>query len=319
MELIREAGFQTTMERVVEPGLAALREEIDMPLAEGGAMHVEVYAPQGAKRAVVILHGYTESGEKFREMAWYFVQAGYCVFVPDHRGHGRSVRAVEDFSITHVDRFGDYVRDLEALMDGVVLPRCGGLPLCLYAHSMGGAIGAMMLMAHPQMFARAVLTAPMIAPSGAPFPGWAARMIAGVMCALGKGNERAFVGRPFDPEKETFERSFATSRARFDYYQSKRVRMQHPQNCSPSYAWVREAFGVTDVLLNREQTAKIQTPLLLCQARQDTVVLLPPQEEFVRQVRGAKLLAFNAKHEIYGSADDVMEPYVEAVLDFLGE
>ena len=33
MELIREAGFQTTMERVVEPGLAALREEIDMPLA----------------------------------------------------------------------------------------------------------------------------------------------------------------------------------------------------------------------------------------------------------------------------------------------
>ena len=57
MELIREAGFQTTMERVVEPGLAALREEIDMPLAEGGAMHVEVYAPQGAKRAVVILHG----------------------------------------------------------------------------------------------------------------------------------------------------------------------------------------------------------------------------------------------------------------------
>ena len=122
-----------------------------------------------ATRAVVVLHGYTESGEKFREMTWYFLQSGFSVYAIDHRGHGRSARAVDETWLTHIDHFSDYVRDLEAFMDRVVLPRAQNLPLCLYAHSMGGAVGSMMLQRHPKMFARAVLTAPMIAPSSAPF------------------------------------------------------------------------------------------------------------------------------------------------------
>ena len=103
--------------------------------------------------------------------------------------------------LTHVDHFSDYVRDLEAFMDRVVLPRAKNLPLCLYAHSMGGAVGSMMLQRHPKMFARAVLTAPMIAPSSAPFPSWAGAAIARFMCAIGKTREMAFIGKPFDPPK----------------------------------------------------------------------------------------------------------------------
>ena len=102
--------------------------------------------------------------------------------------------------LTHVDHFSDYVRDLEAFMDRVVLPRAKNLPLCLYAHSMGGAVGSMMLQRHPKMFARAVLTAPMIAPSSAPFPSWAGAAIARFMCAIGKTREMAFIGKPFDPK-----------------------------------------------------------------------------------------------------------------------
>ena len=68
----------------------------------------------------MILHGYTESAEKYREMMWYFLQGGYSVFAMDLRGHGRSVREVEDTSITHVDRFSDYLRDLEEFMQKVV-------------------------------------------------------------------------------------------------------------------------------------------------------------------------------------------------------
>ena len=111
-ELVREDNYERLMRKIVEPGLAAMREEIDMPLSGGGTLRAEVYNRLDATRAVVILHGYTESAEKFREMAWYFVSDGYSVFAMDHRGHGRSVREVEDKTITHVEHFDDYVRDL---------------------------------------------------------------------------------------------------------------------------------------------------------------------------------------------------------------
>lgn len=317
LELISETNYRETMENTVEPKLASIREELSLPLEDGGALHAELYEQPTATRAVVVLHGYTESGEKFREMTWYFLQSGFNVYAIDHRGHGRSARAVDETWLTHVDHFSDYVRDLEAFMDRVVLPRAQNLPLCLYAHSMGGAVGSMMLQRHPKMFARAVLTAPMIAPSSAPFPSWAGAAIAKFMCAIGKTREMAFIGKPFDPQSETFEASFGTGRARFDYYERKRLENRHLQNCAPTYGWVREAIGVTKVLLNRALDRQIETPLLLCQAARDTVVRLPEQNKFVSLLPHAQLRAFDAKHEIYMSDDTVMREYVPAVIAFL--
>ena len=317
LELISETNYRETMENTVEPKLALIREELSLPLEDGGALHAELYEQPAATRAVVVLHGYTESGEKFREMTWYFLQSGFNVYAIDHRGHGKSARSVDETWLTHVDLFSDYVNDLEAFMNHVVLPRTKALPLCLYAHSMGGAVGSMMLQRHPQMFACAVLTAPMIAPSSAPFPSWMGAGIAKFMCAIGKTKEMAFIGKPFDPKNETFEASFGTSRARFDYYARKRLENAHLQNNAPTYGWVKEAVGVTKVLLNPEADRQIQTPLLLCQASQDTVVRLPEQNQFVSLLPHAQLRAFDAKHEIYMSGDDVMREYVPAVIGFL--
>ena len=123
------AEYRETMENTVEPQLAAIREELSMPLENGGVLHAELYEQPSATRAVIVLHGYTESGEKFREMTWYFLQSGFNVYAIDHRGHGRSARAVDETWLTHVDHFSDYVRDLEAFMDRVVLPRAQNLPL----------------------------------------------------------------------------------------------------------------------------------------------------------------------------------------------
>ena len=90
------------------------------------------------------------------------------------------------------------------------------------------------------------------------------------------------------------------------------------QNCSPTYSWIREGVGVTKTLLDPKNAQKIKTPLLLCQAGQDTIVRLGPQEEFVKLVPGAKLMRFdNARHEIYASEDETLRGYVAAVLDFL--
>ena len=143
ISILPESNYAAVMTETVEPYLDSRRQEMDMPLSTGGTLHAEVYEQPDATRAVVILHGYTESAEKFREMTWYFLNEKFNVYAIDHRGHGKSVRKISDTSITHVDAFSDYLRDLEEFMSGVVLPRTEHLPRVLYAHSMGGAIGGM--------------------------------------------------------------------------------------------------------------------------------------------------------------------------------
>lgn len=315
VKLIPEAKYEKMMQAVVEPGLAAMREEIDMPLAGGGALHAEVYNRYDAKAGVVILHGYTESAEKFREMTWYLVCEGYSVFAMDLRGHGLSVREVEDLSVTHVDRFSDYLRDLEQFMDGVVKPRMGDKPLYLYGHSMGGALAAFALMEHPEWFARAVLNAPMIAPVTAPFPRRFAVLMCSAFCLAGRAKARAFVGRPFDPASETFEASHMTSRARFDYYQKKRCARPELQNCSPTYSWLRGATAVTEPLMRGAE--KIAVPVLLCQAAQDSIVRLKEQNAFIARVPQGRLVSFDARHEIYSSCDAVLVKYYQEIAGFL--
>jgi len=317
VKIIREKHYDRMMQTVVEPGLAAMREEIDMPLSSGGTMHCEIYNRLDAKKAVVIVHGYTESAEKYRELTWYLIHGGFSVFAMDLRGHGRSVREVEDLSVTHVDRFSDYLRDLEQFMEKIVAPRAAGQKLCLFGHSMGGAVAAFALIEHPEWFSRAVLNAPMIAAVTKPLPRLAAKAMGDMYCLMGKGKERAFVGKPFDAEREKYETSHMTSRARFDYYQRKRCARPELQNCSPTYSWVREAAGVTEPLLHRAQM--IRVPVLLCQAMQDSIVLLPEQTQFIKKVPDGKLAKFDTRHEIYSAHDEVLGEYVNAVIGFLSE
>ena len=317
VKLIREENYEQMMRGVVEPGLEAMREEIEMPLDGGGTLHCEIYNRYDAKRAVVIVHGYTESAEKFRELVWYFIHSGFSVFSYDQRGHGRSVRGVADTSVTHVDRFDDYLRDLEQFVEGGVRPRMGDAPLYLYGHSMGGAVAAFALIRHPDWFARAVLNAPMIAPVTKPQPRKAAKALGALYAALGKGRERAFVGKPFDPEREKFETSFITSRARYEYYQRKRVAREELHNCSPTYSWVREAAAVTEPLLHRAQM--IRVPVMLFQAMQETIVGVKEQNDFIARVPDGKLVRFDAKHEIYSAHDEVLGEYVNKLIDFFDE
>jgi len=317
VRLIREENYEQMMMSVVEPGLEAMREEIEMPLAGGGTLHCEVYNRYDAKRAVVIVHGYTESAEKFRELTWYFIQSGFSVFAYDQRGHGRSVRVIDDTSITHIDHFSDYLHDLEQFVGQIVRPRMGDAPLCLFGHSMGGAVAAFALIEHPDWFERAVLNAPMIAPITKPMSRKAARAMGDMFVKMGKGRERAMVGKPFDPAREKFETSHMTSKARFDYYQRKRNARRELQNCSPTYQWIREAAGVTEPLIAK--APQITTPVLLCQAAQDSIVGLGEQDQFISRVPDGQKAVFDARHELYSSDQKVLKEYVKTIIGFLSE
>ena len=312
-DIINEASYDAVMDGTVEPYLESVMTEGSFSGYGGVELKFRSYRAQDPERTVVILHGFTEGMPKFDELIWYFLGSGSNVFIYDQRGHGRSYRPVSDLTLTHVDRFGDYVADFELFVDTVV-PK--DLPLCLFAHSMGGAVAGLYIEKHPDVFSKAVLSSPMIAPSTGAYPAFVGRLICRVMILFGGAKKRIFLS-PEYPGEEKFESSCASSRARFDRYE--RFKRTHPeyQNYSPTYRWTLESLSVTKKLMKRGEPEKIRTDVLLLSAELDDIVLIPAQKAFASRIPSCRVEDMpGTKHEIYRGTDETVEKLVGVTLGF---
>lgn len=316
--LLNEENYAAEMSQVAEPFMASLRTDAYFAGVGGAKIHYEAYVPAEARAAIVISHGFTESAEKFREMTYYYLKAGYMVFAVDHRGHGYSHREnPEDPETVHIDNFDTYIEDLKIFVDTVVKPQSKDLPLYLYGHSMGGAVSVLFIMKYADVFEKCVLTAPMISANTANMPHFLTGTLAKIFIALGKSKEAVLGMGGYNPDRK-FEDSNDTSRARFDYYQVKRNATREYQTSRPSYAWVKEAVRIVKVQLDEANCKKIKAKVLLCQPEWDASVIMPPQNVFVSRVPGAVFKKFyGAKHEIYMSPNDVMQKYLDTIFTFL--
>lgn len=317
MEIIAEKDYQRRMDEEVIPFLGKHKYCGRFCPGTGGALYYERYGGQ-AKRVVVMVHGFSESAEKYVEMTYYFLQAGYRVYIADVRGHGRSARAVEDLSLVHIDDYGQYLSDLEYFVEKIVRKENPKARLCLYAHSMGGGIGAAFLERYPEVFSKAVLSSPMIRPRTGEVPFGAAFLIARAQVRAGKGKQYVMGQHGFRAD-ETFEDSAATSRVRYDYYYQKKCSERLFQTSGASYGWLCEAARMSGYVLRKRNCRNIHTDILLFRAEKDDFVDGKAQERFVEQVKTARLVeAPGAKHEIYMSSDDILQVYVGQIFAFFG-
>jgi len=309
-----EAHYFDRMKTEVLPYLNARREDKTYTAGDGVPMHAVWYRADHPRADLVISHGFTESTERYHEMIAYFLRSDLNVLIGDHRGHGTSYRYLPDQTLTHVERFGEYIDDLDVCIR-TCLPD-DGLPRYLYAHSMGGGIAALYLETHPGVFSRAVLTAPMIAPHRHGVPWAAARGICRVMKATGRNRARSFTSKPYAGH-EDFATSCCTSEVRFEYYQE--LRLTHPelQNNGPTYGWIMESLGVERAALAKGKPEGVTIPVLVFAAEHDHMVARPPMERFAARLPHGKLVEIpGSKHEIYASRDAALYPYLEQVLDF---
>ncbi len=317
---VTEADYENTMNTVVQPYLDSRGGDGFFPSHDSKPIHYEKYLADEPEGTVVISHGFTESAEKFREMSYCYLLMGFNVFAIDHRGHGRSWRYDPDTpEVVVIKKFEEYVEDLKCFVDKVVKPASGDLPLYLYAHSMGGAVAVQFLQTYPDVFAKAVLSSPMIQPQTAGVPMGIANVIVSVPTALGRGGSKMIAYSGFNPDA-TYENSNATSEARFNYYHKKRLADPLLRTSAPSFSWVKQAIRVTGLNLDPARCAKITTPVLLCKAEVDGAVVPEAEDEFVGKVNGARLEQFgNSHHEIYLSVDDTLLAYLQTIEKFLKE
>lgn len=316
--VLKDESYQEMMETMAEPFLKERFQELFFQREKEGMLHCIKYQTENPKGVVLISHGFTESAEKYKEISYYFVKEHYHVYIPEHCGHGKSYRLTKDFSLVHVDHYERYVRDL-LFIAMVAKKENQNLPLFLYAHSMGGGIGAAAAARKPELFAKMILTSPMIRPLTGKIPWSAARMIAAGMCLVGRKTAYAN-GHPYDG-KETFEESASMSQARFAYYQKKRDSQRELQTCAATFGWLREA-GKLNVYLRKEAVKSIQSPIILFQAQQETLVSKKEQRRFMNELKSrgvnAELISVeNARHEIFNAEFPTLEKYWAQVFEFL--
>lgn len=125
-------------------------------IGEGGTrLFYQSWAPSTDLRAVqVVVHGLAEHGGRYLNLVNEFVPTGFRVCAMDNRGHGHS-----EGRRSYINRFSDYVLDLDAYVD-MVRNQHPGTKIFMIGHSLGGTIATAYAEQHQAKLAGLVLSAP---------------------------------------------------------------------------------------------------------------------------------------------------------------
>jgi N-formylmaleamate deformylase len=102
----------------------------------------------GTKPPMLLLHGYTDNGLCWTDMA-HELEKDYDIVMMDDRGHGLSDAPLTGYKTE------DYTADAVGLIEGLKLKK----PI-LIGHSMGGSFAAEIVLTRPQLIQKAVLIDP---------------------------------------------------------------------------------------------------------------------------------------------------------------
>jgi len=284
---------------------------------EGLKLHYQMLVRPDEKASIVICHGYCEFTTKYAEAAYYFYQMGYSVFMIEHRGHGLSERQVEGYCKVHIKHFKDYVDDFHEFIEKIVVPNSVTEKLYLFAHSMGGGIGAIYLEEHPMVFAKAVLSSPMIELS----TGGTSKV---VVKLLAWASYLPFMAQRYLPGHHDYDHTFkyprcsTLSKARYTYVYKERERENHYRTSGCTFSWSREALNISKKII--KNACLVQIPVIIMQASLDTLVMPQAQNKFASLAKNCLIKRFEgSKHEIFNATDDIILEYYQDVFSFFND
>ena len=317
VEIIDEKNYAYTMANQVETYLAKRRRDDFFLSADGKKLHYEAYEKLLSRGSIVILHGFTESAEKFRETAYYFRKAGYSVFALDLRGHGKSHHDSDNPLRVDIDSFDSYGEDLNIFIDKIVKPLSKEKNIYVYSHSLGSTVALLYMMKYPYTVTKAVLSSPMIC-GNMGMPTAVAGTVAKALTAFG-GKKVPAPGRCVFDKNQTVENSDAVSKARFEYYHKKRVAEPLYQTSGPSFSWVKASLDARDKILNDDNIRLLRAGMLIFKPEEDRQLLGEYTDKFAHKA-GVKIKNVkNSKHEIFMSSDETLKWYMEEILEFFAE
>lgn len=314
LHIIPEAEFPDAILQV-EAALGSLRCEGFFTAQDGAKLYYEYFLARDPVGSVVFVHGLSEFTKKYYEFAYYFLSQGYNVFLYDQRGHGKSHRDVSRPELIHIHSFDQLVDDLDACIETVVRP-VSPVPLYLYAHSMGGAVGILYLARHGNKLKKAVLTSPLLVPRMNGLPAWPF-LVGTAIGRVFRGPKAKFllsgeyeVGKPYTPIA-------GDSPGRVRHCLAYRDRERMYRSTPMTVGCVRHSLKLRRRLLSKEITHGIAVPVLMLCADTDTMVRTYWQEKFARCCpQCTHEVLYGANHALHTDKNEVLEKTLTRVLTF---
>jgi lysophospholipase len=312
---IGEENYQSDIENIVYPYLEEYRKSGYFDGYDGNKLYYEQYLIADSKAHIVIAHGYTDAAIKYREMIYYFLKSGYSVSIMEYRGHGNSYRAADDLCKVTIDSFDEYTDDYKIFLNEIVYPTISDdEKLFMYAHSMGGAVAALLMEEDSDMFDAAILSSPMMEILFGNYPDNAVKVITTAINAVGLGDMYIFGCGPYDDTYD-FEDSSYSSEVKYAYIRNLKMNDEYYQTNGGSFGWLKAAMEATEKI--RKNAASYTTDTLLFQAGIDDTVGANGQNEFASKASNVQMICVpDSKHNILFATNDVFIPYMNTVLEF---
>ncbi|NDV87112.1 alpha/beta fold hydrolase [Aurantimonas aggregata] len=261
---------------------------------------------------VILLQGRNEAIEKYFETISDLNRRGYIVVTFDWRGQGGSGRLLRGSNLGHVRHVGQYVGDLECVIQDIVLPDCRG-PYAILAHSMGALVALRASARLTNIVERMVLCAPLIAFKRRRMGTRAIHRLAKAARLVGLG--RMAVPMRFVPARDmTVANNVLTSDPR-RFARNRDLVAAAPQLFlgKPTVSWLAAVTGAMIRLDDSDEIARLAVPTLMICAGGDAVVGTASAERLAWRMRsGSSLTIPLARHELLQEADHYREPLLEA-------
>lgn len=118
-------------------------------------LNVHIFKTEKPKAVIQIIHGMEEHQERYERFANFLVNNGFCVVSSDMRGHGSNAKDLGFFK----DKEGyKYLISDQVAITKFIKEKFEGLPIYIFAHSMGTIITRVLLQEHSKDYAKVVLS-----------------------------------------------------------------------------------------------------------------------------------------------------------------
>jgi lysophospholipase len=263
---LSEVNYQKNYQEKIFPLIKSMRDGSFIGQNAVG-IHYKTLIRQKANNCLVILPGRTEPVEKYAEIVYDLLQtnAGKNLnfYLMDHRGQGSSDRMKTPLDMGYIDRFDNYVADVETFVALQKLDQNCEQKFLL-AHSLGAGIATAFILKNPHTFDRVALSSPMLKIKTAPYSYSVARAIVEASTLAGRGANFAIGQKGFSPGSKFENNTFTTSPERFSMAMSMFDLYPKTQLGGAANRWILEVMKGTNLLRSRYH--EISIPMLVFNA-----------------------------------------------------
>nr|WP_297350043.1 alpha/beta fold hydrolase [uncultured Glaciecola sp.] len=339
MQLTKETELPEKFDTLIKPWFENSMISGFWKLDDGTSLHYRYAHHQEAISIIVISSGRAESAAKYAELIYDLYQNGHSVFIHDHRGQGLSARLKENPQLGYITDFNQYVTDFKSIIGDVLVPMLyekytkvkqnkssnnSGIPeqayppLHLLCHSMGSAIGALLVKSQPTLFSKAVFCSPMFG-IPTPIPSLIATMLVrfGVIYNKLRGRKTSyFFGHTDYIPTAFYKNRLMSSQVRYDIFRKTYAQQPELQLGGATYEWIYASLVAMQEI--REQASKISVPCLIVYSGADTVVANEAIEQVISDIKRCEsILIPEALHELIFEKDKFRVPALTKILTYL--